>query len=150
MAGEVSFFELGAGDPEQARTFYGSMFGWTFDPGPTDDGGGYAIRTPNVPGGLHGGEAGASRICSSRSTTCSPLPRGSANSAVRSTTSTWTATNPRSPGSAASSSATTTRAPLRPAPAAALRMGSAEPPARPGLLIRRKALPGPARRDTRQ
>lgn len=59
MAGEVSFFELGAGDPEQARTFYGALFGWTFDPGPAD-GGGFAIGTPNVPGGLHGGDAGAS------------------------------------------------------------------------------------------
>lgn len=58
MAGEVSFFELGAGDPEQARTFYGGLFGWTFDPGPSD-GGGFVIGTPNVPGGLHGGDAGA-------------------------------------------------------------------------------------------
>lgn len=59
MAGEISFFELGAGDAEQARTFYSGLFGWSFDPGPTD-GGGFAIRTPNVPGGVHGGDAGAS------------------------------------------------------------------------------------------
>ncbi|MGW4230793.1 VOC family protein [Streptomyces sp. NPDC004980] len=56
MAGEVSFFELGAGDAEQARTFYGGLFGWTFEPGP---GGGFAIGTPNVPGGLHGGDPGS-------------------------------------------------------------------------------------------
>ncbi|MCX4587209.1 VOC family protein [Streptomyces sp. NBC_01481] len=59
MAGEISFFELGVGDFEAARAFYGSLFGWSFDPGPTE-GGGYAIGTPNVPGGVHGGDAGAS------------------------------------------------------------------------------------------
>ncbi|MEN8651275.1 VOC family protein [Streptomyces sp. 21So2-11] len=58
MAGEISFFELGVGDAEQARTFYTGLFGWTLDPGPSD-GGGFAIRTPTVPGGLHGGDAGA-------------------------------------------------------------------------------------------
>lgn len=59
MTGEVSFFELGVGDAEQARTFFGGLFGWTFEPG-TTDGGGFALRTPNVPGGLHGNDAGAS------------------------------------------------------------------------------------------
>ncbi|MFI1393644.1 VOC family protein [Streptomyces sp. NPDC020681] len=59
MAGEISFFELGVGDPEQARTFYSGLFGWTFEPG-TTDGGGFAITTPNVPGGVHGGDTGAS------------------------------------------------------------------------------------------
>ncbi|MEJ8645721.1 VOC family protein [Streptomyces sp. MS1.HAVA.3] len=59
MAGELSFFELGAGDCEQARTFFGGLFGWEFEPGPTE-GGGFAIRTPNVPGGLHGNDPGAS------------------------------------------------------------------------------------------
>ncbi|MFD4864330.1 VOC family protein [Streptomyces sp. NPDC058412] len=58
MAGELSFFELGAGDSEQARTFFAGLFGWSFEPGPSD-GGGYAIRTPNVPGGLHGNDPGA-------------------------------------------------------------------------------------------
>ncbi|MFJ6054303.1 VOC family protein [Streptomyces sp. NPDC092307] len=58
MAGEVSFFELGVGDDERARTFFGSLFGWTFEPGPSD-GGGFAIRTPNVRGGLHGNDPGA-------------------------------------------------------------------------------------------
>lgn len=59
MAGEVSFFELGVGDSDQARGFFGGLFGWAFEPG-TTEGGGFAIRTPNVPGGLHGGDAGAS------------------------------------------------------------------------------------------
>ncbi|MEO3974758.1 VOC family protein [Streptomyces sp. CAU 1734] len=55
MAGEISFFELGVADYEQARTFYGSLFGWTFAPG-SSEGGGYAIHTPGVPGGVHGGD----------------------------------------------------------------------------------------------
>ncbi|MFC9249630.1 VOC family protein [Streptomyces sp. NPDC057136] len=59
MAGEISFFELGVGDSERARTFYNGLFGWTFDAG-TSEGGGYSIRTPGVPGGVHGGDAGAS------------------------------------------------------------------------------------------
>ncbi|NUL02900.1 VOC family protein [Streptomyces lunaelactis] len=59
MAGEISFFELGVADYEQARTFYGGMFGWTFEAGATE-GGGFLIRTPNVPGGVHGGDSGAS------------------------------------------------------------------------------------------
>ncbi|WP_406002467.1 VOC family protein [Streptomyces sp. NBC_00829] len=59
MAGEISFFELGVGEAEAARTFYTGLFGWAFDAGATE-GGGYAIRTPNVPGGVHGGDPGAS------------------------------------------------------------------------------------------
>ncbi|MEV6653169.1 VOC family protein [Streptomyces sp. NPDC051219] len=59
MAGEISFFELGVADAEQARIFYGGLFDWDFQPGPAD-GGGFAIRTPQIPGGLHGGDAGAS------------------------------------------------------------------------------------------
>ncbi|MEU4496733.1 VOC family protein [Streptomyces sp. NPDC023998] len=58
MAGEISFFELGVGDFEAARTFYSGLFGWILEPGPTE-GGGYAISTPNVPGGVHGGDPGA-------------------------------------------------------------------------------------------
>ena len=56
MNGELSFFELGVGDPDRARAFYGSLFGWEF----VDEGGGATIETPNIPGGLHGGDAGAS------------------------------------------------------------------------------------------
>jgi predicted enzyme related to lactoylglutathione lyase len=29
MAGGVSFFELGVGDPAMGREFYGELFGWT-------------------------------------------------------------------------------------------------------------------------
>jgi uncharacterized protein len=56
MNGELSFFELGVGDPDRAREFYGSLFGWEF----VDEGAGATIETPNIPGGLHGGDAGAS------------------------------------------------------------------------------------------
>jgi predicted enzyme related to lactoylglutathione lyase len=55
MNGELSFFELGVGDPDRARTFYGSLFDWEF----ADQGSGATIETPNVPGGLHGGDPGA-------------------------------------------------------------------------------------------
>jgi predicted enzyme related to lactoylglutathione lyase len=56
MNGELSFFELGVGDADRAREFYGSLFGWEF----VDEGKGATIETPNVPGGLHGGDVGAS------------------------------------------------------------------------------------------
>ena len=55
MNGELSFFELGVGDASRARDFYGRLFGWEF----AEQGGGAAIETPNVPGGLHGGDPGA-------------------------------------------------------------------------------------------
>ena len=57
MAGEVAFIELGVKDWEGARAFYEGLFGWTFEPGPS--GQGYSFRTPNVPGGVHGGDPGA-------------------------------------------------------------------------------------------
>ncbi|MGV9314312.1 VOC family protein [Streptomyces sp. NPDC003691] len=57
MAGEISFVELGVADADRARAFYGALFGWSFEPGGT--GGGHAVRTPNVPGGIHGGDPGA-------------------------------------------------------------------------------------------
>jgi predicted enzyme related to lactoylglutathione lyase len=56
MNGELSFFELGVDDPDRAREFYGSLFGWEF----VDEGTGATIETPNIPGGLHGGDPGAS------------------------------------------------------------------------------------------
>ncbi len=56
MPGEVSFFELGVEDAERARAFYGELFGWGFEP----FGGGFSITGSNVPGGVHGGDAGAS------------------------------------------------------------------------------------------
>jgi uncharacterized protein len=56
MNGELSFFELGVGDADRARAFYGSLFGWEF----VNEGAGATIETPNIPGGLHGGDPGAS------------------------------------------------------------------------------------------
>ena len=58
MHGELSFFELGVGDADRAREFYGRLFGWEF----VDEGEGATIETPNIPGGLHGGDAGASPL----------------------------------------------------------------------------------------
>lgn len=57
MAGELSFFEIGVGDAAKGRAFYEGLFGWTFEPGPS--GSGFAIEAPNVPGGMHAGDAGA-------------------------------------------------------------------------------------------
>ncbi|MGZ5335771.1 MAG: VOC family protein [Solirubrobacterales bacterium] len=57
MAGELSFFEIGVGNTEQARRFYGALLGWSF----AEAGGGASIDAGGaVPGGLHGGDAGAS------------------------------------------------------------------------------------------
>jgi predicted enzyme related to lactoylglutathione lyase len=55
MHGELSFFELGVGDKDRAREFYGRLFDWEFAAEGT-------IETPNVPGGLHGGDAGATPL----------------------------------------------------------------------------------------
>jgi uncharacterized protein len=57
MTGELTFFELGVEDTERGRAFYEGLFGWSFETGPS--GNGFAIATPNVPGGMHGGDAGA-------------------------------------------------------------------------------------------
>ncbi|MGH2962617.1 MAG: VOC family protein [Solirubrobacterales bacterium] len=57
MAGELAFFELGVDDPERGRAFYEGLFGWRFEPGPT--GQGFVIDAPNVRGGMHGGDPGA-------------------------------------------------------------------------------------------
>jgi len=59
MAGEVSFFELGVGDPAAAREFYGKLFGWPMRPGPSGEQHGFQIETGNIRGGLHGGDEGA-------------------------------------------------------------------------------------------
>ena len=58
MSGEPSFFEIGVADAERAQAFYGELFGWSFEPGPS--GGGAAVSTPGLPGGIHGGDEGAS------------------------------------------------------------------------------------------
>ena len=57
MSGELSFFELGVQDAERGRAFYEALFGWHFEPGPSGEG--FAIATPTVPGGIHGGDQGA-------------------------------------------------------------------------------------------
>ncbi|MEV0221872.1 VOC family protein [Streptomyces sp. NPDC050704] len=59
MTGEPAFFEIGVADPERGRAFYGTLFGWTFEPGPSE-GGGFAITTDGMPGGMHGDDAGTS------------------------------------------------------------------------------------------
>jgi uncharacterized protein len=56
MNGELSFFELGVGDLARAQRFYGSLFGWDF----VEEGNGATIETPNIPGGIHPGDDGAS------------------------------------------------------------------------------------------
>jgi uncharacterized protein len=56
MTGDVSFFELGVEDAQRARAFYEALFGWRFEPA----GGGFSIAGTNVPGGVHGGDPGAS------------------------------------------------------------------------------------------
>jgi len=56
MSGELSFFELGTGDYEKAAAFYSDLFGWEFEA----MGSGGRIRTPALPGGIHGDDAGAS------------------------------------------------------------------------------------------
>jgi uncharacterized protein len=59
MSGEISFFEIGVEDTEKARAFYGGLFDeWKFDIGPS--GNGHLITTGSVPGGIHGGDEGAS------------------------------------------------------------------------------------------
>lgn len=57
MAGELTFIELGVEDVERGRAFYEGLFGWRFTRGPS--GKGFVIETPNVPGGMHGGDRGA-------------------------------------------------------------------------------------------
>jgi predicted enzyme related to lactoylglutathione lyase len=57
MAGEIGFFELGVEDAEKGRRFYEGLFGWRFERGPS--GAGWAISTPGVPGGMHGGDRAA-------------------------------------------------------------------------------------------
>ena len=58
MAGDLTFFELGVDDAERGRAFYEGLFGWRFAPGPSGEG--FMIETPNMRGGIHGGDRGAS------------------------------------------------------------------------------------------
>ena len=57
MIGEPTFFEIGVADTARARAFYGGLFGWRFESGPS--GNGYRISTSRVPGGMHGSDEGA-------------------------------------------------------------------------------------------
>jgi uncharacterized protein len=57
MTGELSFFELGVENLDRGREFYEQLFGWGFESGPS--GAGFVITAPNVPGGMHGGDRGA-------------------------------------------------------------------------------------------
>jgi hypothetical protein len=57
MTGEVAFFEIGVQDPDRGRAFYERLLGWRFEPGPS--GAGFVIEAPNMPGGMHGGDAEA-------------------------------------------------------------------------------------------
>jgi predicted enzyme related to lactoylglutathione lyase len=57
MSGELAFVEIGVEDVERGRVFYESLFGWEFETGPS--GQGFMIRMPNVSGGIHGGDKGA-------------------------------------------------------------------------------------------
>lgn len=57
MTGEVSFIEFGAADAMTARSFYGKLFGWTFESGPSGEG--YSVDGVGVPAGVHGGDDGA-------------------------------------------------------------------------------------------
>jgi predicted enzyme related to lactoylglutathione lyase len=58
MTGEIAWFELGVADAERARTFYGGLFGWSFEKGEL----GYGITTAGVPGGVHGNDPGAAPL----------------------------------------------------------------------------------------
>lgn len=60
MTGKLAFFELGVEDTVRGRTFYEGLFDWTFETGPS--GQGFVVTTPNVPGGMHGGDPGAAPI----------------------------------------------------------------------------------------
>ena len=56
MAGEPSFFELGVQDAERGRAFYAALFGWRMERA----GSGFAINTPGLQGGIHGGDPAGS------------------------------------------------------------------------------------------
>jgi hypothetical protein len=57
VASELDYFEIGVADAAKGRAFYQALFRWSFAPGPN---GGFEITTPNIPGGMHGDDAGVS------------------------------------------------------------------------------------------
>ena len=52
-SGDLVYFVIPVGDTGRARTFYGELLGWEFEPGNVPDG--YQISNVEPPGGLHGG-----------------------------------------------------------------------------------------------
>ena len=54
----MTFIELGVEDADRGRAFYEALFGWRFEPGPSDNG--FMIHTPEGRAGIHGGDAAAS------------------------------------------------------------------------------------------
>jgi predicted enzyme related to lactoylglutathione lyase len=58
MDGEISFLELGVGDVDRARAFYGTLFGWRFGSFPGMQG--QTIEGTGLGTGIHGGDASAS------------------------------------------------------------------------------------------
>jgi predicted enzyme related to lactoylglutathione lyase len=58
MVGEVSFIELGVGEVERAQTFYGELFGWRFEPGPSGEEAGATVEMPGIAAGMHPDDAG--------------------------------------------------------------------------------------------
>ncbi len=61
MAGHPTWFEIGVGDVERGRAFYGTLLDWELTP----FGGGYVIATDGgkgAGGGIHGNDAGATAM----------------------------------------------------------------------------------------
>ncbi len=58
IAGEPTYLEIGVADAARGRAFYGSLFGWEYEPLPSGDG--QQTSTPKIPVGMHGGDAEAS------------------------------------------------------------------------------------------
>lgn len=62
MAGELVYFWIPVPDAERAQAFYGGLFGWEFEPGPSPNG--VNITNASPPAGIHGGdEASAPQVC---------------------------------------------------------------------------------------
>jgi uncharacterized protein len=58
MTGEVSFIEFGVGEVGRAEHFYGELFGWRFEPGPSGEQAGATVQIPGTGAGLHPDDAG--------------------------------------------------------------------------------------------
>ena len=56
MAGNASFIEIGVTGGNRARTFYGALFGWSFEPMGGEN---FAVTTPNIGAGIHGDDPDA-------------------------------------------------------------------------------------------